>query len=128
MKVRILLLLTILLALGKVSTGQSLIGTWKGTSICQQKNSPCHDEVVVYHISKADSANLYQVSASKIIDGKESDMGILNLRFDPQLKTLSLVDSVKQVMWEFKITGNEMHGTLVVKGNLFRIVDLKKED
>jgi hypothetical protein len=37
---------------GLVKIDTLLIGTWKGTSICQVKNSPCHDENVVYHISK----------------------------------------------------------------------------
>lgn len=128
MKMKILLLITILLALGKFSTAQSIIGVWKGTSLCQVKNSPCHDESVVYHISKNSSASSYQVDAGKIIDGKEIDMGTLNFTFDPQLKILFLVDSVKQVRWEFKLSGKEMHGTLISKGNLVRIVDLKKVD
>ena len=39
-----------------------LIGTWKGTSLCQIKSYPCHDEQVVHHISKADKANEFKVS------------------------------------------------------------------
>jgi hypothetical protein len=128
MKIKILLLLTCLLALGKVSTAQSLIGVWKGTSLCQVKNSPCHDENVVYHISKIGRDDSYQIGASKIIDGKEDDMGTLNFTFDPQLKILFSVDSAKQFRWEFKITGKEMHGTIILKGNLYRIIELKKED
>ena len=128
MKIKILLFLTLLLALEKVSNSQSLIGIWKGTSLCQVKNSSCYDENVVYHISKNDSPDSYKISASKIIDGKENDMGTLNFTFDPQLKVLFLVDSVKQVRWEFKLTAKEMHGTLMLKGSLYRIIDLKKED
>jgi len=120
--------LTFLLTLGKVSTAQSLIGVWKGTSLCQIKNSPCHDESVVYHISKNGSGDSYQISASKIIDGKEDDMGTLNFTFDPQLNILVSVDSANKIRWEFKVTGKEMHGTLMSKGNLSRIIDLKKED
>ena len=33
-------------------------GAWRGSSICQVKNSPCHDEQVVFHISK-DGAKKY---------------------------------------------------------------------
>ena len=128
MKIKILLLLTFLSALGKASTAQSLIGVWKGTSLCQIKNSPCHDESVVYHISKNGSGDSYQISASKIIDGKEDDMGTLNFTFDPQLNILVSVDSTNKIRWEFKVTGKEMHGTLMSKGNLSRIIDLKKED
>ena len=96
--------------------------------MCQIKNSPCHDENVVYYISKNSSGDSYQVDASKIIDGKENDMGTLNFSFNAQQKILFSVDSVKNVKWEFKISGKEMHGTLISKGTLFRIIDLKKED
>jgi len=37
---------------GKGVPAQSIEGVWKGTSLCQIKDSPCHDETVVYHISK----------------------------------------------------------------------------
>jgi hypothetical protein len=128
MKIKILLVLTLLLTIGKVSTAQTIAGDWKGTSLCQVKNSSCHDESVVYHILKGSGSESYQVSASKIIDGKENDMGTLNFTFDPHQKILFLIDSVKQVRWEFKLTGKEMHGTLISKGSLFRIIDLKRED
>ncbi len=128
MKIKTLLALTFLLALGKISIAQSLVGVWKGTSLCQIKNSPCHDENVVYHISKNSSGDSYQIDASKIIDGKEDDMGTQNFSFNAQQKILFLVDSVKNVKWEFKISGKGMHGTLISKGTLVRIIDLKKED
>ena len=96
--------------------------------MCQVKNSSCHDEAVVYHISKNSGSNLYLVDAGKIIDGKENDMGTLNFSFDPKQMILFLVDSVQQVKWEFKVIGKEMHGTLISKGKLYRIVELKKED
>jgi hypothetical protein len=127
MRIKLLLVLTLLLTLGNISTAQTLVGTWKGTSLCQIKNSPCHDEIVVYHISKDSSGHSYQVDAGKIIDGKENDMGTLSFSFDPQKKILFLVDSVKNIRWEFKISGKEMHGTLISKGNLYRIIDLKRE-
>jgi hypothetical protein len=95
-----LAVVTLLLTLGKVSTAQSLTGVWKGTSLCQVKNSPCHDESVVYHISKGSRSDSYQISASKIIDGKENDMGTLNFTFDPHQKILFLIDTLKQVKWE----------------------------
>ena len=128
MKSQTLLLLTLLLLFGKISTAQSLNGNWKGTSVCQIKNSPCHDEKVVYHISKDSGGDSYQITASKIIGGKENNMGTLNFSFDSKQKILFLVDSVKQVKWEFKLTGKEMHGTLISRGNLYRIIDLKREN
>jgi len=128
MKSQTLLLLTLLLLCGSISAAQNVNGNWKGTSLCQVKNSSCHDETVVYHISKNSGSNLYPVDAGKIIDGKENDMGTLNFSFDPKQMILFLVDSVQQVKWEFKVIGKEMHGTLISKGKLYRIVELKKED
>lgn len=52
MKVQNLIVLLIVLTFGKSVTAQSFEGVWNGTSLCQVKNSPCHDEIVVYHISK----------------------------------------------------------------------------
>ena len=128
MKIKIVLAVALLVAFGKISTAQSLAGVWKGTSLCQVKNSPCHDEIVVYHISQDSSSNSYQVNACKIIDGKEHSMGILSFSFDPQKNILVSIDSIRNSSWEFKISGKEMHGTLISKGNLFRIIDLKKEE
>ena len=54
-----------------------LIGTWNGTSICQIKNSPCHDETVVYHISKKRGVDTFFINAGKIVNGVEEEMGIL---------------------------------------------------
>ena len=68
------------------------------------------------------------MNASKIIDGKENDIGPLTFSYDPQHHILFLEDTVKQTRWEFKIAGKEMQGTLHVKGNLYRIIELKKED
>ncbi|MEP7375817.1 MAG: hypothetical protein ABI675_20640 [Chitinophagaceae bacterium] len=44
-----------------------LTGTWKGTSICQKKNSPCHDETVVYHISKKQASTLFILMQAKLL-------------------------------------------------------------
>ena len=123
---KIILLLFILIA-GKITTAQTLEGTWKGTSLCQIKNSSCHDEIVVYHISKDSSGKSYQVVANKIVNGKEEYMGTLPFIYDDQQKKFVSVDSVRNVRWEFKLTGNEMKGTLTYKGDLYRIIDIKKE-
>ncbi|HYK45069.1 MAG TPA: hypothetical protein VEV83_07870, partial [Parafilimonas sp.] len=56
------------------TTTDKIEGVWKGTSLCQVKPSACHDESVVYHISKK-SANLYTIQANKIVNDAEVDMG-----------------------------------------------------
>jgi hypothetical protein len=122
------ILLLFILILGKTVTAQSFEGIWKGTSLCQIKNSPCHDEVVVYHISKDSNGRSYEVIANKIIDGKEDYMGTIPFTYDSKQKVFVSVDSVRNARWEFKITGSAMKGTLMYKGDLFRIIDVKKEN
>ena len=122
------ILLLFILILGKTVTAQSFEGIWKGTSLCQIKNSPCHDEVVVYHISKDSNGKSYEVIANKIIDGKEDYMGTIPFTYDSKQKVFVSVDSVRNARWEFKITGSAMKGTLMYKGDLFRIIDVKKEN
>jgi stress response protein SCP2 len=127
MKLRILILLLFILLFGKITTAQSFEGKWKGTSLCQVKNSPCHDELVVYHISKNSTGKTYEMIANKVVNGKEEEMGTIVFTFDDQQKTFVSVDSVRNAKWEFRIAGNSMKGTLVYKGNLYRIVDVKRD-
>jgi len=122
------ILLLFILIFGKTVTAQSFEGIWKGTSLCQIKNSPCHDEVVVYHISKDSTGKSYEVIANKIVDGKEDYMGTILFTYDGKQKVFVSVDSVRNARWEFKITGSTMKGTLMYKGDLFRIIDVKKEN
>jgi hypothetical protein len=122
------ILLLLVLLFGRTATAQSFDGVWKGTSLCQVKNSPCHDEVVVYYVSKDSTGRSYIMDAKKIVSGKEEDMGLLSFVYDDKQKVFVCVDIVHNARWEFRITGNAMKGTLVSKGDLYRIVDVKKEN
>ena len=122
------ILLLLILLVGKNVTAQSFEGVWKGTSLCQVKNSSCHDEVVVYYISKDSTSKSYKMNANKVVNGKEVDMGPLSFTYDDRQKVFVSVDSERSAKWEFKVTGNEMKGTLMDKGKLYRIVDAKKEN
>ena len=128
MKFQRSIVLLFILVFGKNVTAQSIEGTWKGTSLCQIKNSPCHDEVVVYYVSKDSTGKSYEVIANKIVNGKEDSMGAISFTYDAQKKVFVSVDSVRNGRWEFKVTGNTMKGTLMYKGDLYRIVDVKKEN
>jgi len=112
------------------TTADKIEGIWKGTSICQQKQSACHDENVVYHISKK-AANVYTIQASKIVNGAEEDMGTFDsVVYDKTKQTLSFTmkdNQGRSAAWLFKVDGTQMHGTLTINENtLFRIVELKK--
>ena len=108
----------------------NITGTWKGTSLCQVKSSPCHDENVVYHISKAGNDKNYSIQANKIINGVEDDMGTLAASYDETQGTLTVrMNDNRNSVWLFKIDGKQMHGTLTEDGKiLYRLIELKKLD
>jgi len=105
-----------------------LIGTWKGTSICQVKSSPCHDEIAAYHITKAEKPNTYHMLMNKVVDGKEEEMGITDYSFDAVNKTLTASDNKRGTIWTFHLKGNTMDGTLVYENKVYRIMKLSKTD
>src|ERR1044071_1395507 len=66
-----------------------LIGDWSGESKCVGTNTFCHDEVVVYHITRSkDDAKKYTIAADKIINGKPDFMGNIECVFDGEKHTL----------------------------------------
>src|SRR5438046_3788054 len=108
---RLIGILFILMA-GKGVPAQSIEGVWKGTSSCQIKNSPCRDEIVVYHISKDSSGKSYEVIANKMVEGKEEHMGTLNFNYDDKKKFFVSVDSDRNEWRNYILTGNALKGTL----------------
>jgi len=101
-----------------------LIGTWKGSSLCQIKNSPCHDETVVYHIYKKPLIDTFYIQANKIVNGVEEDMGIVPCLFIE--KSNQLVSTAYRSIWTFQLKKDELEGTLVFQGNLYRKIKVLK--
>ena len=126
-----LLLSLILCLVSKSNYGQTsvikidtlLTGTWRGTSICQVKNSPCHDETVVYHISKNKAVDTFYVNASKIVNGVEEEMGILPFIYNEKKNQFF---STAYGIWTFNVEGTKLEGTLFVRGELYRKISLSK--
>lgn len=105
----------------------NLKGNWTGESICQVKNSPCHDEKVIYRITKPDSSGKLTVQMDKIVDGKAEMMGVLDCRYDQAVKTL--VCKMPNGVWEFTVAGNQMKGTLTLTDKtLYRRISVKKDE
>jgi len=101
-----------------------IVGDWKGSSLCQIKNSPCHDEIVVYHITKGNTADSITVQANKIVNGVEEDMGILHFRVNAE-KNEFTSDEYKS-LWRFTLKDAKLHGTLMHGDVLYRIIELAK--
>ena len=110
---------------GQGSTDTKLIGTWKGTSICQIKESPCKNEQAVYHISKDKDSDEYLVQMNKMVKGAEEEMGTLKFIFHRDQKELDCSPRPNTV-WKFKLNEDRLDGTLYYNGALYRIISVKK--
>ncbi|HRI25670.1 MAG TPA: hypothetical protein PLZ45_13415 [Ferruginibacter sp.] len=109
------------------NTDSLLTGTWKGTSICQVRPSPCHDEIAVYHISKGPGPGVYRMVMNKLVNGVEEDMGESDYSFNPKDNTLFCYIEKYKVTVKLTIKGNTMEGTLHSGEKLYRIIKLSKE-
>ena len=110
-----------------------IYGDWTGESICvdKQKFPACKDEKVVYHFSKstADAGKIH-LAADKIVNGAGELMYELDFTYDAADKMLSAEFTINgnHGIWEYKITGGEMEGTLKMLPDqtLVRRIKVKK--
>ena len=125
----LLLLLTMMCAINCLAQRDSEVtGEWEGESLCTIKDSPCHDEHVVYHIKPdaQDPAKL-EMSANKIVNGEELYMGSLRCRYSATSKELNC-HYKKDDRWNFKVSGDEMTGTLIIPENkLYRKISVRRK-
>jgi hypothetical protein len=110
---------------GAQMTNATLLGKWKGESLCTVKPSACHDETVVYEITAvAGSKDRLVWNADKIVDGKPVNMGSLECTYQSRTVTC---DIPGRGVWSFTLDGDLMTGTLKLSdGTLFRKVSAKR--
>jgi len=101
----------------------SFIGVWKGDSVCQIKDSPCHDEASVYYVSKGSEPNSFQMKMDKIVQDKEVTMGTVNCITDSnsgsyvcRLNALST--------WTWRLNKGALDGDMQYRGQLYRKIHL----
>jgi len=101
----------------------SFTGVWKGDSVCQIKDSPCHDEVSVYYVSKGAEPNSFQMKMNKVVDGKEVTMGTVNCRADSG--TGSYVCRLNDFStWTWHLNKSALDGDMQYRGQLYRKIHL----
>ena len=105
----------------------AIAGIWRGQSSCEQKESACREETVVYRFSSLqDKPGSFPVNADKIVDGKVVNMGALEFRYVEDQH--ALVCEYAQGVWRLSVDGHKIEGTLTrPDGSLFRRVALHKE-
>lgn len=107
-----------------------VVGTWEGTSLCQIKPSPCHDEHVVYHITNT-APRSYRIEAYKVVDGQEQYMGPIDMTLDISGQLLSGSNrdrSGTDHPWVFAVRGTHMSGKALTapSGQIFRLIEIDK--
>jgi hypothetical protein len=103
-----------------------LAGNWTGESICMIKDSPCHDEKVIYHVTEPNAMGDLKIQADKIVNGQPEDMGTLDCKFDKKASTVTC--PMKQGEWKFSVKDDTMIGTLTLPdGRLYRKISLRKD-
>ena len=103
-------------------------GAWRGTSECVQEDSACRDEVNVYRFSEiSGQPGKFTGAGSKIVDGKEIQIGTLEWTYDPDkhaLESQSLHGTFRLI-----VDGNSMEGTLRLPDNtLYRRIHLRRSN
>ena len=122
-----MIVLAILLA---ASSADPVSGTWEGTSLCQVKPSPCHDEHVIYRIKNI-SGRHYHMEAYKIVGGQEQYMGPLDLTLDETGHHLDGSNTDRSGVvhpWLFVVNGTRMSGRALSSpgGQVFRLIEVTK--
>jgi len=90
----VIILATILAAAASASPSpapdDSILGTWRGTSTCvdRQRHPACKDEVVLYEFRrKAAEEGAVTLKADKIVEGQVVPMGELDCRWDGERRS-----------------------------------------
>ena len=115
-------------------SASSIAGTWEGESVCTVRDSPCHDEHIIYEISQDPPVQSspagtqpWKMDGYKIAEGKKQFMGSLRCSYGEAKRSLSCVSS-SDADWEFFFEGENMRGTLQLghEKTLFRKVSAKR--
>jgi hypothetical protein len=105
----------------------ALIGDWRGDSICVVRESACHDEDSLYHITQVpEKAGRFSLKADKIVGGKPVTMGTSECSYDAKEHILECTIPTGSSL-RFTVGGNTLRGTMTLADKtLWRKITLKK--
>jgi hypothetical protein len=116
-------------ALAASAAPDPIVGTWEGTSLCQVRPSPCHDEHAVYHFTRSGPAT-YRGVMNKRVAGEEQAMGEMVLRFDErrgELTGTTTDRAGRPSRWTFTLHGSRFSGRLITAdGRLYRLIEVAR--
>ena len=102
------------------------VGDWRGDSTCVVRESACHDEDSLYHVTKlAEKPGWFSMKLDKMVDGKPVTMGAVECSYDSAKRTLTC--EFARGVFHLAIQDNKMTGTMnLTDGTLWRKLTLKK--
>ena len=105
----------------------SLVGDWRGDSICHVRTSACKDEKALYHFKKLDDRpNHFYVEADKIVNGEAVQMGTIECSFAPEKHAVSC--SAPRFTVQLTLNGKSLTGTMnLPDGTLWRNITLRHD-
>jgi len=93
----------------------SPVGVWRGTSLCKVRPSPCHDEIVVYRITRVNASDSLSLDGRKIVNGQEEETGVLDCRL--AASGAQFTCTMANGVWHFAIRGDSLVGELRLPDN-----------
>jgi hypothetical protein len=127
----LLLMVAVAIPLSSVqSPNVGLAGTtapvmWKGTSVCEVKGSPCHDESVVYSVMKGTGRDEFMIAMSKVVGGQEQAMGTLDCEAGADDASLFCRPN-DYTVWLLRLDKDVMNGTLTYRGQRYRTIHVTR--
>ncbi len=103
-----------------------LVGDWRGDSTCVVRESACHDEDSLYHVSKlADKPGWFSMKLDKMVDGKPVTMGTVECSYDSAKRGLTC--EFARGVFHLTLQDDKMTGTMkLTDGTLWRRLTLKE--
>jgi hypothetical protein len=104
----------------------NLLGDWRGSSVCQVRESSCRDEASLYHVASIpEKPNWFSVKGDKIVEGRAITMGTVECHYDSARSDLTC--DLPSGVLRFTVQGNKMEGTMALPdGTLWRKLNLTK--
>jgi hypothetical protein len=102
------------------------LGDWRGDSICVIRESACHDEDSLYHVTRmAEKPGWFSMKLDKIVQGKPELMGTVECSYDAPKQALECV--FPKGVLHFTVEGKTMQGVMTLTDKtLWRKLSLKK--
>jgi hypothetical protein len=95
------------------ASDESPVGDWRGASICKVRESACHDEDSLYHVTPlAGKPGWFSMKADKIVDGKPVTMGTSERSYNANQRTLEC--ALPRATLHFVVEGNKMQRTMTL--------------